>query len=232
MMVEEIVKYIVIATILLVAANYLGKVFTSIKDFLNAKYDEYKFKKQAQKYVKIKEEEQKKSVPQIYFGLFQFIFENCDDEENIKKEYCAIIKEKLKSKYKNIDFRINATDKVFFNSRDFSQIDYIVEDFIKLYNFFENINKKRNIKTSLKFSLWTKSENINTQKAFKVLSEMNELDYINQVIANEEMYRQYKKEGLNMFDFHPMGVIKLVENDEDFELFRLLKSSVAKSDNK
>ena len=232
MLAEEIFKYLVIITVLLITINTLGKIFAGIKHFLNLKYKEYKHYLNIKKCAKQKLEKQKNSIPNIYFGLFQFDFENCDSEEDVKKEYCCAIKEKMKSKYSNSDVHINATDKIFFHSRDFSKLDMLVDDLIKLYNFFENINKKRNIKTNLKFAMWAKPNNVSIKQAYKILNEINNLDYTNQVIVNDVIYNQYKYQGFKMFDFEPRGIVKLIENDEDFELYRLLKSSVAKPDNK
>ncbi|MBQ8476816.1 hypothetical protein IJ531_07125, partial [bacterium] len=86
------------------------------------------------------------------------------------------------------------------------------------------------IKTNLLFSLWAKGGIISRQKAYKVLSEMNKLGFLNKVIANDEIYNQYQKQKSKLFDFHSHGIIKLMDSDEDFELYRLLKTSISKGD--
>ena len=221
---EEIVKYIVIGTVAIVALNYLGKFFTILNQFLSAKLEENKYRKYAKEYIKKQNELIKIPVPVKFYGLFEFQLKNSNDEVNLKKDFCSMIKEKIKTKYKNINMQINATDKIFFNCSDFSKIDVLIDDFIKLYNFFVDINKKRNIKTDLKFSIYAKAGDINKQTVYKMLSEINSLSFENQIVANDEIYKQYKKQGLSFFSFDPRGLIKLVENDEEIELYRLVKN--------
>ena len=222
-MVEQIVGYIVLGTILLIALNFAGDIFGNFKDFLKGKKVEYDLKKQAVKYMNEKREQEKESRVDRFYGLIEFDFENCENPDGLRKDICLIIEEKMKSKYKITELHINATDKIFFNCNNFSIFDNIINDFIKLYNYFSDIHKKRHIKTSLKFSLWAKPDIASTQKTYKVLSEMNNLNYINQVICNDIVYQQYKKEKLKMFNFLSHGIITLLESDEDFELYRLLK---------
>ncbi len=222
-MVEQVVIYMILGTILIVVLYHVGKFADFIKSFLSEKFAEYKHRKYAKEYIKKQKKIEKEVVPEKFYGLVEFEIENYNDEQSIKKDYCSIIREKIKSKYGE-NMQINATDKIFFNSRDFSKMDNIIDDFIKLYNYFVKINKKKEIKTNLKFSLIAKPKNINTQEVFKILSEINNLNYLNQVISNEEIYKEYKKHGLTMFNFNPRGIVRLVENDEDIELYRLIKN--------
>ena len=223
-MIEEVVKYAIIAVIAVIVLNILEKIYSVLRKFIISKAHEHKINKHINAYIKKKIKEEKESVVYKYFGMLEFSFINCTDEESLKKDFCSIIKEKMESKHKNAFTHLNATDKIFFVSNKFNMLDGLVDDFIKLYRFFVDINKKRNITTNLKFSLWTKPGDISMQNAFKVLSELNGLNYINQVIANDEIYKQYQKNKLGLFNFAPYGVIKLVESDEDFELFRLVKN--------
>ena len=220
---EELVKYAIIFAIAAVVLNILVKILIYFKRVFHDKYEEYKMRQHAKAYIKKKNSEEKPKTNK-YFGLLEFLLENSDDEESLKKDYCSIIKDKIKSKYKNIFSQFSATDKIFFSSGDFSMIDDVVNDLIKLYKFFADINTKRNITTKLKFSLWAKPGNISTQTAYKVLDELNNLNYVNQVIASDEVYKEYQKHNTNGFNFNSHGIIKL-NDDEDLEIYRLIKNN-------
>lgn len=231
-MIEETVKYIVIATVVLIILNFVGRMFTNFKDIIKSAVKQSRLKKISKKYIKEKDKEEKELTVNKYFGLFEILIDNSDDEETIRRDCCSIIKDKIKAKYVNHGLVLTVTDKIFFNCSDFSIAYDLVEDIVKLFNFFVDIHKKRKIRLTLKFSLWAKPEHASLQEAYKILSQINSLDFENFVMANNIFYKQYKKEGLKGFDFCPHGIVKLVESDEDVELYRLLKSSVPQSDDK
>ena len=229
---EDLIKYIVALTIAIIVYNIVSKLFSNLFDDLKDKLLEFKFKKQAEEYVdesmkKVKAE----PVPVKYYGMFEFIIENCDDGENLKKDYFSVVQSQIKAKYKSVISNISATDKIFFSFNNFSKFDSLVEDLIKLYDFFGNVNKKRNIKTNLKFCIWTAPGEISTQEAYDKLCKLSNLNFVNQVIANQEIYKQYKKYNLKSFTFNPLGIVQAAESNEEIELYRLLKVSVAKSNN-
>ncbi|MBQ8476413.1 hypothetical protein IJ531_05050, partial [bacterium] len=133
-MFQQIVGYIVIAAILTIVLNIFSKIFASIKYFFQGKKIEQQLKKQAQEYINKKTEQEKDSSVRKFYGLFEFDFKDCPDEEGLKKDYCSMIDEKIRTKYRNSSLQLSATDKVFFNCSDFSKLDNIVDDFVKLYN--------------------------------------------------------------------------------------------------
>ncbi len=229
-MMEQIVKYLVVAAALLFILNLLERLCKITIEFIKDGLDEHKLIKTTKEYLKKKNKEEKKLVVNKFYGLFEIDIKKCDDELAIKKEYCLTIKDKIQSKYKNCGLQITATDKIFFNCSNFQIIDDIVDDLVKLFSFFVDINKKRKFLTTLRFSLWAKSGNNNTQEAYKLLSGINNLGFENQVMANDIIFKEYQKEGLKKMSFLPYGVVKLLENDEEIELFKLSKSPVAKSD--
>ena len=222
-MFQTVAAYVILIAIAVFIFNLFYGACNDMVQWVRDKSKEDKLKKVSRDYIKQKKYEEKSLIPEKYFGLFEFIFENCNDEEDLKKEYCSIIKEKMDLKHKNSKLKINATDKVFFNGTDFSKLEVIVDDFVKLYSFFVNINQKRHIKTGLRFSIWSKPGVTSLQQAFKVLSELNSLNFKNQVIVNDIIYQECKKQYLEIFEFLPNGIIKLTETDEDFDLYRLIK---------
>ena len=224
-MIVEIVKYLFIGTILLCIFNIISKIYGKFKEFLKKKQQEKKLIKLTKKKIEKKEKKEKEIYIEKFFGLFELDIQNCEEAETIKKECSSIIKDKILAKYSLL--KINSTDKIFFNSRDFSNLSNIINDFVKLFSYIADINKKRKITTRLKLSIWAKEGHTNLQEAYRVLNEINNLGFLNQVMSNEVIYKQYMKLNLNGLNFHPHGVIRLIENDEDVELYRLLKSSIS-----
>ncbi len=224
-MIVEIVKYIFIVAILSVIFNILSKIYGYFKDFVKEKQQEKKLITITKDYIKKKHKKEKEIYIEKFFGLFELDIQKCEEAETIKKECCSIVKDKIIAKYNLL--KVNSTDKIFFNSRDFSNLSNIINDFVKLFNLVVDINKKRKITTNLKFSIWAKEGHASLQEAYKVLNEINNLGFLNQVMSNEVIYKQYIKLHLKGLDFHPHGVVRLIENDEDVELYRLLKSSIS-----
>ena len=218
---DEILKYLLIIALIFIILSYIDKVYTALKEILSQKFSELKFKIKHIAYLSESAKREKEAIVLNYYGLFEFEFENCSDKENLKKELCLDIGNKIKTKYKGSSLRLTATDKVFFNCSDFSKLEVLIDDFLQLYSFYASINKKRQINTNLKFSVWAGSGHVNLQRAYNVLSELNSLNFLNQVIANEKVYNRCKQEGLYVFKFNPYGLIKLSESDEEFELYKL-----------
>ena len=230
-MVEEIVQYVVIGTMLLIVLNFFANLISDFKLFLEDKKQSRKLKKQAKEYVKRKIEREK-NAPKKFYGLLEFEFTNCNDVQSLKDNCCNTIKKKIKSKYKDINLQLDSSNKIYFNYHNFSKMDVLIDDFIKLYDSFAQINKQRRIKTFVRFALWTKSGDIDTQEANSILDKLNRLNLLNQVIANDGIYEQYKNHHLSLFNFDPRGIVKLTENNEDVEIYKLFKPLVSDRNNK
>ena len=164
-MVEEVVKYIIIITILFFVFDLFIKIFDSIKKFVLEIYNTCVINYKIKKYIKEKIAEQENNIPLRYYGLFEFLFDNCKDEQRLKRECSWIVKEKIKSKYKYVNTSLSDDNKIFFSSTNFLKIDSVIDDFVEFYNNFSEISKKKNIKTYLKFCLWTKAGNITAKQA-------------------------------------------------------------------
>jgi len=223
MEIEQVVSYLIIGTVLLFILNVCGRLFTDFKNFIRNKLFEEKFKRDAEKYLKLKVEEENSKRYLNYFGVFEFIFEDFKQEGILKQEYYSVVKEKMKTKYRGRNLQFEIMGKLFFSCDNFNIIDNLVSDLVKLFGYFEDINNKKNIKTYLKISLWTKSGITKFKDAQKILSEMNDFNLNNQVIVNDEFREQYEKHNLKLFKFHPQGLVKLIDNDKDFEIYRMLK---------
>lgn len=226
---EEIIKYILLVTIFVTVINFLQKFLSDLMVFVKDVFLQNKLKHETKKYIKRKIKEEETNIVKRFYGLFEFDLENCNDKEAIKKDYCYIIKDKIKTKYKKCDLKINATNKIFFSCGDFQKFYDVVNDMVNLYKFFLDINKKRYIKTNLRFSLWGQANSIDNKQAYKKLCEMNSFNLINQVIVNEGIYKQYQKLNLNNLNFLPNGLIQSEKNNESFEIYRLLKIPISKS---
>ncbi len=230
---EDIIKYVVIGTIGLVVFNVLVNIFDYLKDVFSDWITEIKFRNQARNYVQQNFKNKKHAKkPLRYYGLYEFVLDNCTDEEAYKKECFSAIKGQMKSKYFNISCEETNPDKMFFYFNDFLQFDNIINDLIKFYDFYGNINRKSNIRTDLKFCIWTAPGEITTQKAYDKLQNLSNLNFVNQIITNDEIYKEYKRHCLGLFNFNSLGIVKSSENDEEVELYRLLKVSVSKGNHK
>ncbi len=222
-MIEQVVTYIIIFAVCMFLFNMLSSSFDSIKNYLHDKRVEKKYRDDAREYMMQKENEEKAQKHYKYFGLFDFIFENCPDQEKLKKEYYQIIQDKLRIKYKQYGLQFYMIGKLFFECGDFRIIDALVNDLIDMFEYFEKSNDKKSIRTKVKIAIITKIGHTNFLNAQKTLLGLNAISLPNQVIVNNDFYKQYQKEQLSMFTFHPNGIVSLPENDENLEIYRLVR---------
>jgi hypothetical protein len=220
-MLEQVIIYLLIGTVAIFAINFLCKMSGCIADFVKDKIYEYKLRKQAINYIKKKIKEDKESYSDRFFGLFEIELSGYGDLPSIQQNYYSIIKEKLEPKYKNLDIQPNPKDKMFFVCKDFLKLESVVKDFVDFYQNFHQISEEKQIQTALKFSLWSQAGQISNKQALKTLSEMNSLHFVNKVISNDELRRQYGQQKTKSLDFSPYGVMKLIENDEEIDLYRI-----------
>ena len=187
----------------------------------------------AQRELKKKKEEKKQEIVlkrNVFFGLFEFKLDYFDyfgsyksESQELKKlkiEYCKMIMYKLKIKYPKIKF-ISA-DKLYFICADFSVFSGVTRDIVKLFRVLLNIGNEKGIKTEMLLSYWAGDKNSNAKGTYNILSKINELNYINQVVVASGVYFRYKDEHeKNEIEFNPLGASKLVNaisSGEDLDI--------------
>ena len=178
---------------------------------------------------KIKEEKKKAPNPKkidFYCGLFEIKLEyynpinkSIEDLEKLKKEYIKMITNKIKDKYPTIKFV--SSDKIFMYSVKFKDFNQLVLDLNRLYKIFYDLDYEKSIKTDLLLSFWCDFKKVDIKSAYKIVSRMNNLRYLNKIIVSENFALRYKIEKEIIFDLIPMGMQRLDaidENSEDIEL--------------
>lgn len=222
-MIEQIITFIIIITICIFLINMFSDVSNGFKNYFQDLAEKQKYKAAAKRYIERKALEEKEEKDCRFFGLFEFIFKNCESEEKIKKEYYQIIQKKLSSKYKQYNLQVFILNRLYLECVDFSIIDELVSDLIDMFEYFSNANSKKSIKTYLKFSLLAQSVDTSFARAQKILLDINKIGLSNQVIVDSEFYNQYQKAKLGLFDFHSKGLINLPQSDENMEIYRLIR---------
>ena len=159
-----------------------------------------------------------------YFcGLFELKLKNTDKNQTdnsilkLKKEYSRIIKRKLSEKYSsNLKFAVS--DRVFFICDDFSLLNSIVIDTLKLYKIICNIDNQKLIKTDYLFSFYASLEQANIKQNLKILYKINEFKNLNRVVVNHDIFMRYWDLKNKIFDFKPLENVRLsdinFDNDE------------------
>ncbi len=177
-------------------------------------------------HTEIKNEEQEEKLD-CFCALFEFILKpvdenqkNYNDIKKLKNEYSKIIKRKLSEKYSsNLKFAI--ADRVFLVCNDFSLLNSIVVDILRLYKVISNIDNQKLIKTDYLFSFYASLDRKNIKENLKILYKINEYKNINRVIVNHDIYMQYWDLEEKIFDFKPMESVKLSNinsKNEDLEV--------------
>ena len=147
-----------------------------------------------------------------------------DELEKLKKEYLKMLTDKLSKKYSNVRFKL--TDKVFFVSDEFLIFDPFLIDISKLYKIFVDLDNQKGIRTELLLSFSAGSEKNNEQYIEVILKKINQLKYVNKVIASNEIYEKYKAIKAQQFEFNSLGLarLELDSNKEvDVDLYYLKK---------
>lgn len=167
-----------------------------------------------------------------FFALLELKLEyinNTDksQEELIKlrDEYLKMAVNKLNAKYTNVKFQQN--DKVFIISDDFLIFDPFLLDISKLHKIFVDLDNPKGIKTELLLSFCCGSENNNFQFIEQLLQKVNDLKYINKVIAINEFEAKYKAIKANQFKFISLGLSRIEvtkDKEVDVDLFYLKKN--------
>ncbi len=143
-----------------------------------------------------------------------------DDIEKLKKEYSRIIKRKLNEKYSS-HLRFVVTDRVFLICNDFSLLNSIVVDILKLYKVICNIDNQKSIKTDYLLSFYASMERTNIKENLKILYKINEFKNLNRVVVNHDIFLRYWDLKDRIFDFKPMENVKLsniISSKEDLEV--------------
>ena len=177
---------------------------------------------------KIKEQEKLKQIQhkEMFFALFEFNLEYFDnfgkdmqELEKLKTEYSKILSNKLKTKYQKVNFA--SKDKIFFFSNDYTLMNSITKDILKVFDVFRETGKKNRIITNMYFSYWADNKTANKMSVFKTLSQINELKNPNKIIVTNEIYIKLKSmENQLGFEFAPVGKFTLFKayDDKDIEV--------------
>ena len=171
-----------------------------------------KTEKKEPKIIKQKKEEK----INFFFALFEFKLKYTDENEKsytdikkLKKEYSKIIERKLNEKYSS-NLKFFTSDKVFFICNDFSLINSIVSDILRLYEVIENIDRQKSIETNYLFTLYASLKNTDIKENLKILHKINEYKNLNKVVINHDVYLKYWDLKDKIFDFKPMDNVKLL----------------------
>lgn len=163
-----------------------------------------------------------------FYGLFELklshsdFFEKEQEVAKLNAEYSKIIVNKLKDKYPKIQFI--ATDKIFMIIKDEKSFVQVIEDLRTLFQVFYNINKQKDIETSLLLSFWSTDKTHNPKDALKLLLKINALNFKSKVVITSDIYHYTKNK--DYFDYIPLGASKFFNaygdnQDVDIELFYL-----------
>ena len=183
--------------------------------------------------IKIKEQEKMRNILQkeLLCGLFEFNLEYYDsygkditELDKLKFEYCKIVVNKLKTKYKQVKFI--AKDKIFFITKDYNLLNSITKDILKIFDIFMKTGKSNRIATGLLLSYCSADNIENKLNIFKMLSQINKLEKINKIIITNEVYMKIQMlENNTWFDVMPVGkfnLLKVYDNDDiEVELYEL-----------
>ena len=147
---------------------------------------------------RVKKQEERKKTRQTqykdtFFGLFELdleFFDSFGKDTNelkiLKFEYYKIIVQKLKPQFREIDFIIK--DKIFFLSSNFSLIEPVTKDILKILNIIINTNKDSKIRTNILFSYWLDDKTVNKMGIFRALNQINDLGNKNKIIILNDIY--------------------------------------------
>lgn len=223
--------------------TYLGYIFCSLVFIVNflvvfifekaiqKKYLLHQKKQTEAKIRKInqkKEEElikQKPFIPNLtkFYGFFDLKLELLKPNEaqidltRLKNEYFKIILKNLEPKYPTFKFKIG--NKLFLFCDDFSLVDALLEDILKLFNVFKELDDKKKITTDYLLSFEAGSDNSNLEFIFKVLSRVNNFQKYNEIIVLDKFAEKYKKNKIKKFHLNQLGIKKIeMENFNDINV--------------
>ncbi len=161
----------------------------------------------------------------FFCALFEFKLQQISDFDKsyydikkLKKEYCEIIKRKLNEKYSS-NLKFVVTDKVFFVCNDFSLLNSIVVDILRLYKVICNIDNQKSIKTDYLMSFYASLDKTNVKENIKILYKINEFKNLNKIVVNHDIFLRYWDLKDKIFDFKPMDNVKISNiNSKDEKL--------------
>ena len=229
------ISYIYASFIMIVFSLIIKKILFYLEKLQKIEENsELKKRYLAQKELKIKKEKRKQIIitrRNMFFGLLEFKIDYFNyfgkfkseykELQKLNTEYCKMIANKLKQKY-SYKIKILSANKLYFICNDFSIFSSINKDIAKLYKIFLNIGNKKDIKTEIILSYWAGDKNTNLKETYNILSKINELNYINQIVVASGVYFRYKDEHEeNEFEFDPIGASKLINalpNGEDLDI--------------
>ena len=165
------------------------------------------------------------------YALFEIVLDT-QSYNNISKEKLAPLKlkytnmmaEKLKEKYKKINFILD--DRIFMTINDFRDFDSLIYDMKKIYRVFYNLDEQRSIETNFLFSFWCDTISKGRSYALMLLQRINDLRNLNKILLDINVKKNCSFEQNSNFYFIPFGIVKVddVEDytkDMDIELFKL-----------
>ena len=144
--------------------------------------------------------------------------------EQMKLHYSKMISDKLKLKYEHIRFA--TTNKLFFKSNNFKELEFFIEDVLKLYQPIYDINKEHNIQTKLSFILWVDNCDRNSREIYNILLNINKTNVADKIIVNDVISTKYTQISQRKYTPISLGTSKIFidnYNDIDVELFYLKK---------
>ena len=188
---------------------------------------------QVQKELKKIKEKRKQEVilkRDIFFGLFEFklnyfidIEDSLEKLKKLKIEYCKMLLNKVKEKYPKVKFL--SADKIYFICDDFSLFSSLTRDIVKVFKVFLKVGNEKSIKTEMLLSYWAGDKNSNAKEVYRILTKINELNYVNQIVVASGIYHRYKDIGeQNEINFKPVGTSKIMNvllsgDDLDISLY-------------
>lgn len=180
-------------------------------------------------------EEPKYPIERInhFYALFELKLEyynqfdkSLEELERLKNEYSKILMEKLKIKYPKIRFSLQ--DGLFAYCDDFSLINDFCADVVKLYKIFYEIDYDKLIKTDLLFCFWSDYKKTDMKTAFKIVSHINKLNYLNKIVVSDKFALRYENEQNKIYELISLGPVRLdveyeFNNALEMDLFYLKK---------
>lgn len=174
-----------------------------------------------------KQEQQKKekieNIQKIsnFYGLFDLKLKyqteyekNPQDLMDLKKEYAGLTFEKIKKKYPNVKFIVS--DKIFLVVDSFEIFPSLISDLCNIFKIFKEVDIQKQIETDLLLAFWNEDFAINSKIAIKVLSKINQLNYLNKVVISDKIVDKIKMELGECFNFVPLGTSK-IDYDGNFQ---------------
>lgn len=163
-----------------------------------------------------------------FFGLLEMKFDNLEgfdksfeDLDKLKREYSKLLINKLKEKYPDIQFIL--TGKIFIICDEFTIFDNFLNDVIRCFSVFQEINNEKYISSGIILSFEAGDSKTNSKYIYRFLSKINDLEHVNKVIILEKFAKKYKYVLTKQYISVPLGMQRVeIDNSEiDVDLFYL-----------